>query len=107
VRPTLAGALRHASPVAVTAQGEVAVQLDEANDFYEQALEAGRPDLLAQLRGWFAGVQRVTIRRAEGVAGPARRLTTEEVRLEQLAALRRKDPVLGAAIDALDLDVVE
>jgi hypothetical protein len=29
------------------------------------------------------------------------------VRSERLAALRKHDPTLGAAIDALDLDVVD
>jgi len=108
-RPTLATALRHASPVAVNAQGDVSIQLDEPNDFYEQALENGRADILGPLRAWFGGVQRLVVRRREGSSGAAapRRLTNEEVRLEQLAALRRKDAVLGAAIDALDLDVVE
>jgi hypothetical protein len=29
------------------------------------------------------------------------------VRAERAAALRKRDPLLGAAIDALDLDVVD
>jgi hypothetical protein len=29
------------------------------------------------------------------------------VRNDRLAALRKRDPTLGAAIDALDLDVIE
>jgi hypothetical protein len=29
------------------------------------------------------------------------------VRTDRLNALRRRDPILGAAIDALDLDVIE
>jgi len=29
------------------------------------------------------------------------------VRADRLNALRRRDPILGGAIDALDLDVVE
>ena len=35
------------------------------------------------------------------------RLTDEMVRSERLTALRRRDPVLGAAIDALDLDLAD
>jgi DNA polymerase-3 subunit gamma/tau len=35
------------------------------------------------------------------------RLTTEAVRAERLAALRAKDPVLDAAIDALDLELLD
>ena len=35
------------------------------------------------------------------------RLTTEAVRAERLAAMRAKDPVLGAAIDELDLELLD
>jgi hypothetical protein len=40
------------------------------------------------------------------VAPPAR-LTDEMARSERLLALRKRDPVLGAAIDALDLDLAD
>jgi hypothetical protein len=33
-------------------------------------------------------------------------MTVESVRSETLAALRKRDPVLNAAIDALDLDLL-
>ena len=65
-------------------------------------------DELAQLlRDWFPGVQRLVVRAAGGAAAPPTRLTDEMVRAERLAALRRKDPVLDAAIDALDLDLAD
>jgi hypothetical protein len=35
------------------------------------------------------------------------RLTDEVVRSERLASLRERDPLLGAAIDALDLELLE
>jgi hypothetical protein len=35
------------------------------------------------------------------------RLTTEAVRAERLAAMRAKDPVLSAAIDELDLELLD
>jgi hypothetical protein len=35
------------------------------------------------------------------------RLTTEAVRAERLAALRARDPVLDAAIEALDLELLD
>jgi hypothetical protein len=59
------------------------------------------------LRQWFGGVQRVAVRPATGDATPPARLTDEMVRSERLTALRRRDPVLGAAIDALDLDLAD
>jgi hypothetical protein len=38
---------------------------------------------------------------------PPKRLTDEMVRNERLSALRKSDPLLGAAIEALDLDVID
>jgi DNA polymerase-3 subunit gamma/tau len=105
----LASALERATPVAVTARGELTVQLDEPNDFLRQAFEAGRGDLLAVLRLWFPSLARVQLPREEAQAPPSppKRLTDEMVRNERLSALRKSDPLLGAAIEALDLDVVD
>jgi len=87
--------------------GDVTIALDEANPIFEQALETVKGELALLLGQWFAGVQRVTVRAAQGGATPPARLTDEMVRTERLSALRRRDPVLGAAIDALDLDLAD
>jgi DNA polymerase-3 subunit gamma/tau len=102
-----ATALEHSAPVAVSGRGDVTIALDEANPIYEQALESVKNDLAALLRQWFGGIQRVAVRAAQGAATPPARLTDEMVRTERLTALRRRDPVLGAAIDALDLDLAD
>ena len=102
-----ATALEHAAPVAVTATGEVTVALDEANPIYEQALSKDEKGVTRSLRTLFPGVQRVVIRAAAGSSVPPTRLTDEMVRLERLTAIRRKDPVLDRAIDALDLDLAD
>ena len=106
-RSVAATALEHAEPVAVNARGEVMIGLDEPNPIYEQALEAVKGELVPLLQRSFAGVQRVSVRATRGAAPPPARLTDEMVRSERLTALRRRDPVLGAAIDALDLDLVD
>jgi hypothetical protein len=106
-KSTAATALQHASPVAATAKGDVTIALDEANPIYEQALESLRAELAATLKGWFPGVQRVVVRAAAPSSAPPTRLTDEMVRNERLTAMRRRDPVLGAAIDALDLDLAD
>jgi hypothetical protein len=62
---------------------------------------------VAALRRWFPGVQRLIVRSPEGSTAPPPRLTDEMVRSERIAALRKKDPVLDAAIDALDLDLAD
>ena len=102
-----ATALEHASAMAVNAKGDVTIALDEANPIYEQALDAVKSELATLLRQWFGGVERVVVRPAEGTAAPPTRLTDAMVRTERLSALRRRDPVLGAAIDALDLDLAD
>jgi hypothetical protein len=35
------------------------------------------------------------------------RLTDEQIRTERVNALRQKDPILGAAIDTLDLELLD
>jgi DNA polymerase-3 subunit gamma/tau len=102
-----ATALEHAAPAAVNARGDVTLALDEANPIYEQALEAVKSELVSTLRRWFPGVQRLVVRAPEGASSPPPRLTDEMVRSERIAVLRRKDPVLDAAIDALDLDLAD
>jgi DNA polymerase-3 subunit gamma/tau len=107
-KPMLASALEHASPVAVTSSGAVTIELDESNDIFAHAITTGRPEIVAALREWFVGVERIELRRDEdAAAAPPKRLTDEMVRSERIASLKKRDPVLRAAIDALDLDVVD
>jgi len=107
-KPMLATALEHSSPVAVTAGGVVTIELDEANDIYAHAIGSARTEIAAMLREWFAVVERVDLRRDEQApTAPPKRLTEEMVRAERIAALKKRDPVLSAAIDALDLEVAD
>ena len=104
----LATALEHSSVTAVTASGVVTIELDESNDIYAHAITTARAEILAVLRDWFTGVERVDLRRDEqSVATPPKRLTDEMVRAERIAALKKRDPVLNAAIEALDLEVAD
>jgi DNA polymerase-3 subunit gamma/tau len=106
-KPMLASALEHASPVAVTADGVVAIELDESNDIFAHAITTSRSEIVGALREWFVDVDRVELRRNEETAAAPKRLTDEMVRAERIASLKKRDPVLRAAIDALDLDVVD
>lgn len=104
----LASALEHALPVAVTAGGDLSIELDEPNEFLAQAIDAGRAEVLGVLRQWFAGVRVVRLRQSpERTTAAPTRVTDEMVRADRLNSLKKRDPILGAAIDELDLDVIE
>jgi DNA polymerase-3 subunit gamma/tau len=106
----LASALVHTLPVAVSADGDVTLQIDAQQEGLEPAIEAHAPDLVKALGELFAGVTRVRLRARSGgaaVAGPPRRLTEEAIRAQRVSSLRKRDPVLDAAIDALDLELLD
>jgi hypothetical protein len=107
-KPMLASALSHATPVSITGAGVVTVALDEPNDIYAHSVNTGRAELLAAMQQWFGGVERVELRRDDGpAASPPKRLTDEMVRAERIASLKKRDPLLRAAIETLDLDVAD
>ncbi len=107
-KPMLATALGHSTPVAVSGSGTVTIELDDPNDIYARAIAAGTADVIAVLGEWFSKVARIDLRRDESaVAPPPKRLTDEMVRAERVAALRKRDPVLSAAIEVLDLDITD
>jgi hypothetical protein len=109
----LASALGDALPIAVSRSGVITLQLDGAHDgdfeVVERTLEGGSAELLATLRRQFDGVTKVTLRRGEQSAAPTggRRLTEDALRADKMAKLRKRDPLLGRAIDVLDLELID
>jgi DNA polymerase-3 subunit gamma/tau len=104
----IATALEHATPTVVTARGGITVALDEPNDFYARAIQSNGADVVAILREWFAPVERVQLEgAAKASSAPPRRLTDEDVKAQKLEALKKRDPVLRAAIVELDLEVID
>ncbi len=104
----LAGALENGMPSAVSAKGggEITIRQDEPNPFHAKVIDEKHAELLAILREWFTGVSRITVSSA-AQAGAPKRLTDEMIRSQRLDRLRRQNPLLGTAIDVLDLDVVD
>ncbi len=101
--PMLATALEHTEPVGLSAEGELTLRLAEPNEIFQRKIESGRGHIVAALPG------ATSVRLAVG-PGPAvapRRLTQEVLKTEQVARLRRSDALLGAAIDALDLELMD
>lgn len=105
-RPFIATLLEQALPVGTTAAGVLTLQAE--TPAAQEGLTAKAPEIVSALSPWFAGLRRLAVRFAGDPAGAAApRMTVETVRTETLAALRRRNPALNAAIDALDLDLVE
>jgi len=106
-RPFIASLLEQSLPVSTSANGVLLLQVEAPS--VQEGLAAKTTETLAAMSGWLVGLQKVTVRLAGDSVGaaPAPRMTVETVRSETLAALRKRDPVLGAAIDALDLDLVD
>jgi hypothetical protein len=102
----VASALNEATPSAVTAGGVVTIGV--TSDALAEAIQSGSEAVLAPLRGIFEGVERVAVKAVtEGQASARPRLTAENVIADRVATLRKRDPLLNAAIDALDLRLIE
>jgi len=102
----LASFLESAFPAAMSAAGLLTIRAEDAPS--ADALELAKNDLLAIVKTVFPGVDRLAITRPEGGAAAApRRVTEEEIKTQRMASLRKRDPVLGAAIDALDLELLD
>ena len=105
-RMVLAPFLEAAIPAGVSAAGVLTLRAEDAPS--ADALELAKNDLLGIVKRVFPAIERVAITRPEGSAAAApRRVTEEEIRTQRMASLRKRDPVLGAAIDALDLELLD
>jgi DNA polymerase-3 subunit gamma/tau len=99
-------ALLAGSEVAAVEGGTVVIRLGPANAGQAQGLDLKR-DVLDRLVGEYVEVPvRVRVG-AEPPGARAPRMTPGEAQSERLKALRAKDPVLNAAVDALDLELLE
>jgi len=98
-RGTLAGMLDHATPHAVSGNGTVTLAVD--TEAHGDAITQAAEHVLAALRTRFSGVTRVAVKAQQ--SAPMERLTEESVLQRRVAQLRKRDPILDAAIDALDL----
>ncbi len=106
-RGMLAALLSRVQPTAVTAGGLLTLECDDAGDY--PVVTGGLPQVTDALRDVMPAITRVQVKPpADGVpAAPRERLTTEGVKQERVASLAKQDPVLGAAVDALDLELLE
>ncbi|HEX6536407.1 MAG TPA: DNA polymerase III subunit gamma/tau [Gemmatimonadaceae bacterium] len=108
-RLVLAAALQRAMPGAVSGRGEITLELEGADAVYQQPIADAASDVLSAIGALFTGATRLQVRVDTNGADAAtpRRLTEESIRSERLAMLRKRDPALDLAIDALDLELID
>ena len=102
-RSLVAQLLEETTPAAVTADG--IVTLDAETDMTVRGLGEAQATVLEALRRHFTGVSKLSVRAAG--AAPRRRYDAKSVKAERTETLRKADPLLAAAIDALDLELLE
>ena len=105
--PMLAAALDHAKPVSMSPEGDLLIRLDEPNDVFQRKIDGGREQILGAVREVFGVGKAVRLALGSEPPPPPRRLTQETLKTEEVARLRRSDALLGAAIDALDLELLD
>ncbi len=105
-RGMLAALLARVQPAAITSSGLLTIECDDPGDF--PVVTDGLPQITDALRESMPAIARVQVKPpAEGMPATRERLTTAAVKQERVASLTRQDPVLGAAVDALDLELLE
>ena len=106
-RPTLGPFFDQTMPAAMSGSGVLTIRIEDAAA--GEALDLAKSSMLATIQSLYPAIERIVISRPDGGAAPGagRRVTEEEIKEQKMASLRKRDPVLGAAIDALDLELLD
>jgi DNA polymerase-3 subunit gamma/tau len=117
-RGMLAQAVARLVPASVSAHGSVALTYDPADDTFARAADGARSDILSALQACFDGVTGVTVvssvnasananARADAPRDTTKRLTAHDVQQQRTEQLSSTDPLLEAAVRALDLELLD
>jgi len=102
----LSSTLAHATPSAVTAAGTVTLTV--TSEAHAELISGGAATVLAAIRRRFDGAQAVAVRVEAPEADRApRRLNEGAVKADRMAMLRKQSPLLDAAVEALDLELLD
>jgi DNA polymerase-3 subunit gamma/tau len=102
-RGMVAQLLEEATPAAVTSSG--VITLDAESELTVRGLSEAESTVIDALKHHFSGVTKLVARAAAGA--PRKRYDATSVKAERTANLRKADPLLAAAIDALDLELID
>jgi len=100
--PVLGSLLAEAEVAAVEGR---TITLRPGHAVHAEGLERQRETIAQALGTYISEAPRVTI--AAGGGRGSERMTPEGASAERLKSLRAKDPTLSAAVDALDLELLE
>jgi hypothetical protein len=103
-RALLGAALGHATPTAVTAAGVVTLTVDDAAQ--AASISEQEANILAAVRKRFENVARLNVHSAAGETAP-KRLNETSVKADRMQMLRKQSTLLDAAVDALDLELLD
>lgn len=106
-KPVLATFVDKATPLRCTPSGALVLEVSDL--LARESLEARLADLTALARAHFGGFTQVMLRESavSPPSEPSTRMTPSSIRSDTMAALRKRDPVLNAAIDELDLELLD
>lgn len=104
-RALLGAALGYATPTAVTAAGVVTLTVDVAAQ--AELIEQQEAAILASIRKRFENVARLNVQAAPGEKAAPRRLNETAVKADRMQMLRKQSKLLDAAVDALDLELLD
>ncbi len=110
-RGMLAESVRRVRPVTVDAHGVLTLRHDPGDDTFSTAVENGRDTVLAAIARVVGAVRTLRLE-SDGASANAsppagKRLTAQDVKAETLDRLAQRDPLLAAAVRALDLELLD
>ncbi len=105
VRPMYGSMLEHCLPTGVSSGGTLTVHVDDAAAY--ESLAAKAADIVDTLRPRIPGLQKLALKTPERAKAAPNRMSHETIRHDTMASLRKRDPVLRAAIDELDLELMD
>jgi DNA polymerase III subunit gamma/tau len=114
-RGMVAEALQRMVPVSVTSEGALTLGHGPGDDTFAMPVERARADVLAALQAKLPGISTFSLQASSTAAsaGPAatratsKRLTAHDVQQQRTEQLASRDPLLDAAVKALDLELLD
>lgn len=112
-RGMVAEAVQRLKPLGVNATGALTIGYDASDDTWATMTENARPDVIAALQQVVPGLTTFNLTThgapaaAPATQRPTKRLTATDVQQQRTEQLAAKDPLLEAAVKALELELLD